>query len=96
MGDGGWRRVDAAAARHILTRVGLSAFSGGGARGAAGDSRPHTKGRRFVGAALPFTIRSVLVASARPEAARRAKIFRCRDLAAHPDLIVLEPEPERQ
>ncbi len=24
MGDGGWRRIDAAAARHILTRVGLS------------------------------------------------------------------------
>src|SRR5271165_2511353 len=36
------------------------------------------------------------MASARPEAARRAKIFHRRDLAAHPDLIVLEPESERQ
>ena len=26
MGDGGWRRIDAEAARHILTRVGLSAL----------------------------------------------------------------------
>ena len=49
MGDGGWRRIDAAAARHILTRVGLSA---GERSGAAGASRPHTKGRRFIGAAL--------------------------------------------
>src|SRR5271165_5821117 len=35
-------------------------------------------------------------ASARPEAARRAEIFHRRDLATHPDLVVLEPEPERQ
>src|SRR5271165_2018644 len=35
-------------------------------------------------------------ASARPEAARRAEIFHHRDLATHPDLVVLEPEPERQ
>ncbi len=59
MGDGGWRRIDAAAARHILTQVGLSVFSGGKARGAAGDSRPHTKGRRFIGAAA-FALRSYL------------------------------------
>src|SRR5271165_3896889 len=35
-------------------------------------------------------------ASARPEAARRAEIFYHRDLATHPNLVVLEPEPERQ
>ena len=62
MGDGGWRRIDAAAARHILTRVGLSALGtalhgrclkrSGERSGAAGASRPHTKGRRFIGAAL--------------------------------------------
>ncbi len=28
MGDGGWRRIDAAAARHILTRGGLFELSG--------------------------------------------------------------------
>ncbi len=59
MGDGGWRRVDTAAARHILTRVRLSTFSGGRARGAAGESRPHTKGRRFIGATV-FALRSYL------------------------------------
>ena len=64
MGDGGWRRIDAPASRHFLTRVGLSvlgtALLGGllsarASGGAAGASRPHTKGRRFIGAALPFT-----------------------------------------
>ena len=50
MGDGGWRRIDAAAARHILTL--LSARASGGS---AGAPRPHTKGRRFIGAALSFT-----------------------------------------
>ena len=49
MGDGGWRRIDAAAARHILTL--LSARASGGT---AAAPRPHTKGRRFIGAALPF------------------------------------------
>ena len=52
MGDGGWRRIDAAAARHILTLLSTRASGGERRRGA---SRPHTKGRRFIGAALPFT-----------------------------------------
>ena len=59
MGDGGGRRIDAPAPRHFLTRVRLSAFFGGRARGAAGDFRPHTKGRRFIGAAA-FALRSYL------------------------------------
>src|SRR5271165_5614941 len=45
---------------------------------------------------FPLRIVSVSAASARPEAARRAEIFHCGDLAAHPNLIVLEPESERQ
>ena len=64
MGDGGWRRIDAAAAWHILTRVGLSALAtalhgrllkrSGELSRAAGDSRPYTKGRRFI--APPFSL----------------------------------------
>lgn len=64
MGDGGWRRIDAAAAWHILTRVGLSALEtalhgrllkrSGELSGAAGASRPYTKGRRFI--APPFSL----------------------------------------
>ena len=50
MGDGGWRRIDAAASRHFLTL--LSARASGGT---AAAPRPHTKGRRSIGAALPFT-----------------------------------------
>jgi hypothetical protein len=49
MGDGGWRRIDAPAARHILTL--LSARASGGS---AAAPRPHTKGRRFIGAAFSF------------------------------------------
>ena len=61
MGDGGWRRIDAAAARHILTRGRPSALGTalhglsqavGRAERSGGASRPHTKGRRFIGAAL--------------------------------------------
>ena len=37
MGDGGWRRIDAAAARHILTL--LSTRASGGAAGALGPIR---------------------------------------------------------
>ena len=47
MGDGGWRRIDAAAARHILTLLSTRASGG-----SAATARPHTKGRRFIGAAL--------------------------------------------
>ena len=67
MGDGGWRRIDAAAARHIL-RLLCTRASGG----TAAAPRPHTKGRRFIGAALPFTSRSVAggVSAARSRAAR--------------------------
>ncbi len=64
MGDGGWRRIDAAAAWHILTRVGLSALAtalhgrllkrSGELSRAAGASRPYTKGRRFI--ASPFSL----------------------------------------
>ena len=64
MGDGGWRRIDAAAARHILTRVWTLGFSDGASWApslkrsgelsrAAGASRPYTKGRRFI--APPFS-----------------------------------------
>ena len=55
MGDGGWGRIDAAAARHILTRVGLSVLATAlherllkqsrELSRAAGASRPLTKGR---------------------------------------------------
>ena len=54
MGDGGGRRIDAAAARHILTL--LSPRASGGS---AAAPRPHTKGRRSIGAAL-FALRSCL------------------------------------
>jgi hypothetical protein len=47
MGDGGGRRIDAAAAWHILTRSGELSR-------AAGASRPYTKGRRFI--APPFSL----------------------------------------
>jgi len=50
MGDGGCRRIDAAAARHILTL--LSTQASGASRLLLG---PHTKGRRFMGAALSLT-----------------------------------------
>jgi hypothetical protein len=50
MGDGGGRRIDAAAARHILTL--LSTRASGGSAAAPWH---HTKGRRSIGAALPFT-----------------------------------------
>src|SRR5271166_5650587 len=92
MGDGRWRRIDATASRHFLTL--LSSQASGGS---AAAPRPHTKGRRSIGAALAFceAARS-RAASARPEVARRAEIFHHRGLATHPDLVVLEPEPERQ
>jgi hypothetical protein len=51
MGDGGRRRIDAAAARHFLTLLCTRASDGS----AAAAPRPVTKGRRAVGAALPFT-----------------------------------------
>ena len=47
MGDGGWRRIDAPASRHFLTLLST--------RAAAVAPRPHTKGRRSIGAALAFT-----------------------------------------
>jgi len=50
MGDGGWRRIDAPASRNFLTLLSTRAS---GVTAAA--PRPHTKGRRFIGAALPFT-----------------------------------------
>ena len=68
MGDGGWRRIDAAAARHILTL--LSPRASGGS---AAAPRPHTKGRRSIGAALPFTKPASVeggVSAARSRAAR--------------------------
>ena len=49
MGDGGWRRIDAPAARHFLTLLSTRASGG-----SAAAPRPHTKGRRFIGAALPL------------------------------------------
>ena len=52
MGDGGWRRIDAPAARHILTLLSARASDGADHGAPLG---PHTKGRRFIGAALPFT-----------------------------------------
>jgi hypothetical protein len=47
MGDGGWRRIDAAASRHFLTLLTTRASGG-----SAAAPRPHTKGRHFIGAAL--------------------------------------------
>src|SRR5271166_353321 len=92
MGDGRWRRIDAPASRHFLTLLSTRASGG-----SAAAPRPHTKGRRSIGAALPFYVAArSWAASVRPEAARRAEIFHHRDLATHPDLVVLEPEPERQ
>ncbi len=50
MGDGGWRRIDTPASRHFLTLLSTRACGG-----SAAAPRPHTKGRRSIGAALPFT-----------------------------------------
>ncbi len=47
MGNGGWRRIDAPASRHFLTL--LSSRASGES---AAAPRPHTKGRRSIGAAL--------------------------------------------
>src|SRR5208337_4258054 len=82
MGDGGWRRIDATASRHFLT---LLSTLGPYERAALHRRRPCLYEAAQSGAA-----------SARPEAARRAEIFYHRDLATHPNLVVLEPEPERQ
>jgi hypothetical protein len=88
MGDGGWRRIHATASRHFLT----SDHSGGGGYCSAAHERAalHLRRPSFCEAARSRA------ASARPEAARRAEIFHHRDLATHPDLVVLEPESERQ
>ncbi len=90
MGDRGWRRIDAPSARHILTL--LSTQASGASRLLVGSIG---KGGATSAPPFPLRNRSVSAASARPEAARRAKIFHRRDLATHPDLIVLEGESER-
>ena len=48
MGDGGWRRIDAPASWHFLTLLSTRASGG-----LAAAPRPHTKGRRSIGAAPP-------------------------------------------
>ena len=90
MGDGGWRRIDAPASRHFLTLL-------SGERRIGGCSwAPYERAPAPSAPLFPLRSSSARAASARPKAARRAEIFHHRDLAAHPNLVVLEPEPERQ
>ena len=82
MGDGGWRRIDASDARHILTRVRLFGLSGQRFRGAfcavrqGGEQREPLGHIRKVGAlsAPPFLLYDPAclggVSAARTRAAR--------------------------
>src|SRR5208337_549178 len=94
MGDGGWRRIDAPASRHFLTL--LSTRASGGTAAAPRSAVPISKGSASSAPPIFGAILPVSASSARPEPARSAEIFHHRDLAAHPNLIVLEPESERQ
>jgi hypothetical protein len=74
MGDGGWRRIDAAAAWHILTRVGLSALEtalhgrllkrSSELSGAAGASRRRQRGQKPLAAprySIAVTLRRIRI-----------------------------------
>ena len=70
MGDGGWRRIDAAAARHILTLLGSSARASGRIGGVL--LGPIRKGGASSAPPFPFTNPLCLggVSAARSRSAR--------------------------